>query len=164
MHGIQIRKGKCTAGRKSRHRVGLLLLILPFPSCLLRIAQCTCLALPMADAAACRGVHWVARRARRGNIIKESRFFSKLSVIFCSLWTPATSNKTAKYEWKTLKNYGLVICVGCCCCPRYPSPLFLPFSHSLSQALEALHTSRSRWMVDGEWRLENGKRCLLGSG
>lgn len=135
MHGIQIRKGKCTAGRKSRHRVGLLLLHLPVPSCLLRIAQCTCLALPMADAVACRGVQWVARRARRGNIIKESRFFSKLSVIFCSLWTPATSNKTAKYEWKTLKNYGLVICVGCCCCPRSASlPISLPLLGSVPSA------------------------------
>lgn len=60
-----------------------------------------------------------------GNIIKESRFlFSKLSVIFCSLWTPATSNKTAKYEWKTLKNYGLVMCVGASpkATPSYPSP------------------------------------------
>lgn len=47
-----------------------------------------------------------------------------------------------------LKNYGLVICVGYC----YPAP-FLPAHCSVPVpapgALEALHTSRSRWMVNG---------------
>lgn len=72
-----------------------------------------------------------------------------------------------------LKNYGLVICVGCC----YPAPYLPPFLPARSSvpvpapgALEALHTSRSRWMVNGptggclEQRLGLGKEQEGGAG
>jgi len=89
---------------------------------------------------------------RWGNIIKESLSFSfflfccsfsKLSVIFCSLWTPATSNKTAKYEWKTLKNYGLVMCVEAQATST-PEPNLSPQTQSRPQRLRlALHTGQT---------------------